>query len=185
MIFRSDRTGSWQIYAYDIAGRRVRRLTDAAADPGRPSIDQWRPLLYYTQGDFVHRLNVETLEETVVYRHPTPAGGTFLLMDLSSDGQYLGFMEIGPYDKLDNKADDFVRRVLGSLSATRTGETYLETLRQLSANAYRVKPAAAALSVHPHTLTYRVKQIRHRFGLDLDDPEVRLRVQLALLILDA
>jgi sugar diacid utilization regulator len=83
------------------------------------------------------------------------------------------------------EADDFVRRVLGSLSATRSGDTYLETLRQLSANGYRIKPAAAALSVHPHTLTYRVKQIRHRFDLDIDDPEVRLRVQLALLILDA
>jgi DNA-binding PucR family transcriptional regulator len=30
-----------------------------------------------------------------------------------------------------------------------------------------------------------VKQIHSRFGLDLDDPEVRLRVHLALLILDA
>jgi hypothetical protein len=83
------------------------------------------------------------------------------------------------------EADDFVRRVLGSLSSTSSSETYLETLRQLSANGYRIKAAAAALSVHPHTLSYRVKQIRRRFGLDLDDPEVRLRVHLALLILDA
>jgi DNA-binding PucR family transcriptional regulator len=82
-------------------------------------------------------------------------------------------------------AEEFVRRVPGSLSSTRGGETDLETLRQLSASGYRIEPAAAALSVHPHTLTYRVKQIRHRFGLDLDDPEVRLRVQLALLIIDA
>lgn len=110
LIFRSDRTGSWQIYAYDIEGKRLRRLTDAGRNPGRPSIDQVRPLLYYTQGDAVHRLNIDTLEETVVYRHPTPAGGTFLLMDLSSDGQYLGFMEIGPYDKAADNAADFVRR---------------------------------------------------------------------------
>lgn len=60
-----------------------------------------------------------------------------------------------------------------------------ETLRQLSAHNYRIKLAAAALSIHPHTLSYRVRQIRRRFGLDLDDPEVRLRVQLALRILDA
>jgi hypothetical protein len=39
--------------------------------------------------------------------------------------------------------------------------------------------------VHPHTLSYRLKQIRSRFGIDLDDPEVRLRVHLALLILEA
>ncbi len=110
LIFRSDRTGSWQLYAYDIAGQHLRRLTDAALNPGRPSIDQHRPLLYYTQGDAVHRLNIDTLEEIVVYRHPTPAGGIFYLMDLSSDGQYLGFMEIGPYDKLPDNTDDFVRR---------------------------------------------------------------------------
>jgi oligogalacturonide lyase len=110
LIFRSDRTGSWQIYAYDLAGQRLRRLTEAAQNPGRPSIDPVRPLLYYTQGDEVHRLHIETLEDTVIYRHPTPAGGTFLLMDISGDGQYLGFMEIGPYDKLDDITADFVRR---------------------------------------------------------------------------
>jgi len=27
VIFRSDRTGSWQLYAYDIARQRLRRLT--------------------------------------------------------------------------------------------------------------------------------------------------------------
>ena len=63
--------------------------------------------------------------------------------------------------------------------------SYLETLRQLAAHSYSVKLAAAALSVHPHTLSYRARQIRRRFGLDLDDPETRLRVQLALRILDA
>jgi len=83
------------------------------------------------------------------------------------------------------EADGFVWRVLGPLAGKKANRTYLETLRQLSANGYRIKPAAAALSVHPHTLAYRVKQIRRRFGLDLEDPEVRLRVHLALLIRDA
>lgn len=110
LIFRSDRTGSWQIYAYNIGGRRLRRLTEAALDPGRPSIDPCRPLLYYTQGCEVRRLNIETLDDEAVYRHPTPEGGTFLLMDISGDGQYLGFMEIGPYDKAKDGTADFVRR---------------------------------------------------------------------------
>ena len=82
-------------------------------------------------------------------------------------------------------ADDFVRRVLGPLATAGAKKMYLETLRELAANGYRNKLAAAALSVHPHTLSYRVKQIRRRFGIDLQDPEVRLRVHLALHILDA
>ncbi|MFW5856264.1 MAG: oligogalacturonate lyase family protein [Planctomycetota bacterium] len=110
LIVRSDRTGSWQIYAYDLVAQRLRRLTEAALDPGRPSIDPCRPVLYYTQGDAVHRLDIDSLEETVVYRHPTPENGTFLLMDISGDGQYLGFMEIGPYDKAEDGPSDFVRR---------------------------------------------------------------------------
>lgn len=110
LIFRSDRTGNWQVYAYDIAGQRLRRLTDAEHDPGRPSIDPCRPILYYGQGNAVHQLNIETLEDSLVYRHPTPEGGSFLLMDVSGDGQYLGFMEIGPYEKAENGTADFVRR---------------------------------------------------------------------------
>jgi sugar diacid utilization regulator len=82
-------------------------------------------------------------------------------------------------------AEAFMRGVLGPLAATGASGAYLETLRQLCANGYRIKLAAAALSIHPHTLSYRVKQIRRRFGIDLDEPDVRLRVHLALLILDA
>ena len=55
----------------------------------------------------------------------------------------------------------------------------------LLALAHRRPDVWCALGVHPHTLSYRVRQIRRRLGLDLDDPEVRLRVQLALLIRDA
>lgn len=83
-----------------------------------------------------------------------------------------------------SEADAFVQRVLDPLMPD-AHRTYLETLRHLSRSGYRVKLAAAALSVHPHTLTYRLKQLRSRFGIDLTDPEARLRVDLALLILDA
>jgi sugar diacid utilization regulator len=82
-------------------------------------------------------------------------------------------------------AEAFMRSVLGPLVEAGARRTSLETLRQLVAHGHRIKLAAAALSVHPHTLTYRLKQIRRRFGIDLDDPQVRLRVHLALLLLDA
>lgn len=82
-------------------------------------------------------------------------------------------------------AEGFVRSVLGPLATERANAIYLETLRQLAAQNYRIKLAAADLSVHPHTLSYRIRQMHRRFGIDLEDPEVRLRVQLALRILDA
>jgi sugar diacid utilization regulator len=83
------------------------------------------------------------------------------------------------------RAEEFMRAALGPLAAPDASETDLETLRQLAANNYSVKQAAAGLSVHPHTVSYRVRRLRSRFGLDLEDPGVRLRLQLALLILDA
>jgi purine catabolism regulator len=83
------------------------------------------------------------------------------------------------------ESDAFVRRTLGPLLDAGASRSPLETLRQLGAHGHRIKPAAGALGIHPHTLTYRLKQLRRRFGLDLEDPEVRLRVQLALRILDA
>jgi len=82
-------------------------------------------------------------------------------------------------------AEEFARSVLGAVTTTASSRTHLATLRALARNGYRLKLAAAELEVHPHTLSYRVKQIRARYGLDLDDADVRLRVHLALLILEA
>jgi len=82
-------------------------------------------------------------------------------------------------------ADEFTRGVLGALATTSASRTHLATLRALAHSGYRLKLAAAELEVHPHTLSYRLKQIRARYGFDLDDADVRLRVHLALLILEA
>jgi sugar diacid utilization regulator len=82
-------------------------------------------------------------------------------------------------------SEEFVQRVLGPLMKAGARNRYLETLRQFLAHAQRIKLASAALAIHPHTLSYRLKQIRRRFGIDLDAPDVRLRVHLALQILDA
>ncbi|WP_420031663.1 helix-turn-helix domain-containing protein [Streptomyces sp. cg28] len=40
--------------------------------------------------------------------------------------------------------------------------------------------AAQRLVLHPNTLRYRLKRVRERFGLDLDDPDTRLIVTLAM-----
>jgi len=82
-------------------------------------------------------------------------------------------------------AREFAESVLGELARPGAAAPQLATLRALARSGYRVKLAAAALEVHPHTLSYRLKQLRARHGLDLDDPDVRLRVDLALRILAA
>lgn len=98
------------------------------------------------------------------------------------------YADLAMADLIDVDSDTaraFMTSALGPLARADASRTHLATLRQLARSGYRVKLAAAALDVHPHTLSYRMKQLRRRFGLDLDDPEVRVRVQIALLILDA
>ncbi|MFE6286262.1 PucR family transcriptional regulator [Streptomyces sp. NPDC057877] len=40
--------------------------------------------------------------------------------------------------------------------------------------------AAERLTLHPNTLRYRLRRVRERFGVDLDDPDTRLVVMLAV-----
>lgn len=79
----------------------------------------------------------------------------------------------------------FVQSVLGPLALPGISRSSLETLRQLARNGFRNKLTAAALSIHPNTLAYRLKQIHDRCGINLDDADTRLKVHLALLIHDS
>ncbi len=78
-------------------------------------------------------------------------------------------------------AERFVRHSLGRLldPSTRNREQLLETL-----NAYlfcgSVKEAAATLKLHRHTVLYRLDRLRELLGANLDVPETRYRLQLAL-----
>jgi len=83
------------------------------------------------------------------------------------------------------RAQEFARRVLGPLARPRTRKIYPDTLRALCAHGFRLKSAAAALGVHPHTMSYRLGQMRRRFGINVGDAQTRMRIELALLILDA
>lgn len=96
------------------------------------------------------------------------------------------FAELAVLDLVDAgspRAVDFARSVLGSLAESDACQSYRQTLAALCRSGFRLKLAAAALDIHPHTLSYRLLQIRQRHGLDLEDAETRLRVQLALVIL--
>jgi len=78
-------------------------------------------------------------------------------------------------------AERFVVDSLGPLLDTkgRNGEQLLETL-QAYLSAGSVKDAATALTLHRHTVLYRLDKLRDLLGGDVDTPASRLRLQLAL-----
>ena len=55
--------------------------------------------------------------------------------------------------------------------------TYLQSNRKTT-------EAAKVLHMHRNNVTYRVKRIEELFGLDLEDPQMRLKVQYSFCILD-
>ena len=78
--------------------------------------------------------------------------------------------------------DRFVRQTLGPLLAydeRRKGEL-VKTLDAYFRADGSVKLAGEALFAHPHTITYRLKQIEGLTGWSLRDPEDKLRLHLAL-----
>ncbi|MGH7804884.1 MAG: helix-turn-helix domain-containing protein, partial [Candidatus Binatia bacterium] len=70
------------------------------------------------------------------------------------------------------------RRLLGGIA---DDPKALVTVREFCRKGYNVKLTAAALGIHPHTLTYRLAGMRTHLGLDLVSPEGRLATHLALL----
>jgi purine catabolism regulator len=76
----------------------------------------------------------------------------------------------------------FRQEVIGALiEYDRThGTDLIETLTAYFAHNGNLTQTAEALFVHRNTLLYRMERIRAIGGLDLDNPETRLNVQLAL-----
>jgi DNA-binding PucR family transcriptional regulator len=78
--------------------------------------------------------------------------------------------------------DELARRRLASLDAETDGsrERLRETLRAWLDHQGNVREVARALHVHPQTVRYRIGRLRERLGADLDDPEARFELSLAL-----
>ncbi|MFD8565628.1 helix-turn-helix domain-containing protein [Streptomyces sp. NPDC059639] len=60
-----------------------------------------------------------------------------------------------------------------------TGGDLVRSLTAYLDAAGDIPRAARLLTLHPNTLRYRLKRVRERFGIDLDDPDTRLIVTLA------
>jgi PucR family transcriptional regulator, purine catabolism regulatory protein len=74
----------------------------------------------------------------------------------------------------------FQEEMLGALLASEGARELLHTLQVYFAHNGNLSQAAEALFVHRNTLIYRMERIANLTGANLDDPEVRLAMQLAL-----
>jgi DNA-binding PucR family transcriptional regulator len=76
---------------------------------------------------------------------------------------------------------DFVERNLGSLAEHDRGRNgaLLDTLKAYLEEGEQQR-AARRLQIHPNTLRYRLDRIREISDADLDDPETRLNLAVAL-----
>jgi sugar diacid utilization regulator len=75
----------------------------------------------------------------------------------------------------------FVARTLEPLLAdTRTGDALVETLEAFFACNGNLSEAARHLHLHRNSLIYRLNRARELLDRDLDDPELRLALQLAI-----
>ena len=74
----------------------------------------------------------------------------------------------------------FLEETLGQLLAAENSSELIHTLEAYFAHHGNLSQAAEALYLHRNTLVYRMERIADITGLDLDNPDTRLAVQLAL-----
>jgi DNA-binding PucR family transcriptional regulator len=104
---------------------------------------------------------------------------------LGLGGPIFRFDDLLPYHFLRIEpalVDRFVDQTLGPLISydeRRKGEL-VKTLEAYFSSDGSVKMAGEALFAHPHTVTYRLKQVEKLTGWSLRHPEDKLRLQLAL-----
>ncbi|GCE23914.1 PucR family transcriptional regulator [Dictyobacter kobayashii] len=73
----------------------------------------------------------------------------------------------------------FVEALLGRLKQQRNGHVLVETVLQWALAGFRTAVVAEQLGIHPKTLQYRLTKASEQGGIDLNDPNVRFRLQLS------
>ena len=110
---------------------------------------------------------------------------------LGTSGAPAAFDELGVWTLLGRIGSrehlvDFAQGVLGPLLAhdAERQSQLVETLRTLIRCNFHYRTAAEALYAHPNTIRYRMSRIGDLAGLDLGNGDDRLKVEIALRILD-
>ena len=78
----------------------------------------------------------------------------------------------------------FIEDLFGALKTRRGGETLTKALLALAASGFNFKETAERLGIHPNTLRYRLTRAVETTQLDLENPDVRFRLQLAVRVLE-
>jgi sugar diacid utilization regulator/putative methionine-R-sulfoxide reductase with GAF domain len=106
------------------------------------------------------------------------AGGRGRVASYRSLGAFRLLLEVQSPDALRR----FVNELLGPLLqyAQSRDTPLLETLEALSAARWVRRAAARHLGIHINSMTYRVERIQSLTGLQLDDPETRVAISIAL-----
>jgi sugar diacid utilization regulator/putative methionine-R-sulfoxide reductase with GAF domain len=106
------------------------------------------------------------------------AGGRGRVASYRSLGAFRLLLEVQSPEALSR----FVTELLGPLLqyAQSHGTPLLETLEALSAARWVRRAAARNLGIHINSMTYRVERIEGLTGLQLDDPETRVAISIAL-----
>lgn len=116
----------------------------------------------------------------------------FIARKFGKIDQVIDYESLGAYKILFSIRDDqdlkqFVDQVLGPVIEYDRGKNnsvLIDTLnRYLNANCNNQK-TADSLFIHLNTLKYRLQKIQNVAGVDLNDPEIRLNLQLALKVLE-
>jgi purine catabolism regulator len=76
----------------------------------------------------------------------------------------------------------FVQETLGPILNHENGDEFLATLEEFFAHHGNLSQTADSLFIHRNTLTYRMDRLASISQLDLENPDTRLAVQLALRI---
>jgi len=114
-----------------------------------------------------------------------------ILKKIGHKNRVVTFEQLGIYWVLNHvnnlqELSGFVGKMLKLIIAydTKNGTMLVDTLRCYLDNNCNLQRTARASHLHTNTLNYRLKRIKELANLDLNDPEQRLSVQVALKILD-
>jgi purine catabolism regulator len=81
--------------------------------------------------------------------------------------------------------ETFLEDFLSALRERKNGPDLVEALLALARHGFRFRQASDALGIHPNTLRYRLERASEVLRLNLKDPDVQFRLQLAARLLDA
>jgi DNA-binding PucR family transcriptional regulator len=104
------------------------------------------------------------------------------VVDVRDLGLSALMLETGAPDTLRRFAQDLLHPVVAH--DAQRGGGLLPTLRAWLERGFSIQATAAALVVHPNTVTYRLSRIEQLTGRELRLPDVRLELQLALTVHD-